>query len=151
MRSDWGTDLMECVWTHPSLPLHSRPPPDWLQKMIKEAESNKQIRAFMERNKLNVSRFYTNVKFDCWMILFAPSQNQAFGVQMEPRDRMVSAEFIVLVFSRDRIRSYLLKHFTRKVRIKVNRRFDLNLENDVWYIETSFNHYFNFSYFLTYM
>lgn len=64
------------------------------------------------------------------MILFAPSQNQAFGVQMEPRDRMVSAEFIVLVFSRDRM-SYLLKHFTRKVRIKVNRRFDLNLENDV--------------------
>lgn len=150
MRSDWGTDLMECVWTHPSLPLHSRPPPDWLKKMVKEAESNKQIRAFMEKNKLSVSRLYTNVKFDCWMILFAPSQNQAFGVQMETRDRMVSAEFIVLLFSRDRM-SYLLNNFTRKVRIKVNRRFDLNLENDVWYIETSFNHYFNFSYFLTYM
>ena len=59
--------------------------------------------------------------------------------------------------------SCLLKHFIRKIKIKVNRRFDvpniilkievvyanvndLNLENDVWYIETSINLYFNFSY-----
>ena len=53
------------------------------------------------------------------MILFAPSQNQTFGVQMETRDRMVSTEFIVLLFSRDRIMSYLLKHLQEKLELKL--------------------------------
>ena len=53
------------------------------------------------------------------MILFAPSQSQAFGVQMETRDRMVSTEFIVLLFSRDWIMSYLLKHLQEKLELKL--------------------------------
>ena len=68
---------------------------------------------------------------------FVLSQNQTFGVQMETSDRMVSAEFIVLLFSRDwimstlrrrnqllagLIMSYLLKHFT-------NEKLELKLIN----------------------